>query len=76
MSVMKEHFWFLLILLAPTACGPAHDVVGNEVSVTVTNVWSAADAFPLADQHCRRFGRAARASGMRDYVASFDCVKI
>jgi hypothetical protein len=52
------------------------NIVGNEVSVQITNVWNQADAFPLADRHCRRHGRAARFTAMHGSVASFDCVKI
>lgn len=49
-------------------------VIGNEISVTVSNVWNAGDAFGLAEQHCRQFSRAARPSGGRGYTFSFDCV--
>lgn len=53
----------------------AANVTGNEVSVTVNNVWNANQAFPLADKHCHQYGRAARASGHSgDYAFMFDCV--
>lgn len=49
-------------------------VVGNEVAVTITNVWNQADAFGLAEQHCRKYQRAARPSGHQGYTYSFDCI--
>ncbi len=51
-------------------------VVGNELSVQVTNVWNQADAFPPADAHCHKFGRAARFVAMHGTTASFDCLKV
>jgi hypothetical protein len=50
-------------------------VVGNEVSVQVTNVQSQVDAFPIAEKHCRQYGRAARYATMSSHNATFDCVK-
>lgn len=50
------------------------DVVGNEVSVIVSNVWNEMDALALADRHCKQYGKAARLSRFSDYKASFDCV--
>jgi hypothetical protein len=29
-------------------------IVGNENSVIVSNVWNEMDAFPLAEQHCKK----------------------
>lgn len=49
-------------------------VVGNEVSVTVSNVWNEMDALPLADGHCGQFGKAARFSHMEGRRAEYDCV--
>ncbi|TXN20781.1 hypothetical protein [Methylobacterium sp. WL9] len=49
-------------------------VTGNSVSASVSNVWSEADALPLADQHCGKFGRAARINKMTGHTANFDCV--
>lgn len=67
-----------LTLCACTTTGgliPAK-VRGNEVSVSVTNIWNQAQALPLADAHCHKYSRAARFVRMEGYVASFDCVKV
>ena len=66
----------LPLLIALAACAPSdaniygglrgQRVVGNEISVSVTNMWNQTDALPLADQHCRGYGRAARFSGIRE----------
>ena len=52
------------------------NVRGNEVSVTVSNVWNQVDALPLADKHCRQFDRAARFNRMDGAIASFDCIRV
>jgi len=80
--MMKKVVLFALVL---SGCGQSdaniygccmgQNVVGNEVSVQVTNVWNQTDAFPLADQHCHKFGRAARFASMRGNIANYDCVK-
>lgn len=49
-------------------------VVGNAVSVTVSNVWNQQDAFPLADKHCAQYQKAARFISMDGRTASFDCL--
>jgi hypothetical protein len=50
-------------------------IVGNETYVTVSNVYNELDAFPLAEKHCKQFGKAARFRGMEPLRAVFDCVK-
>lgn len=52
------------------------DVVGNEVSVIVSNVWNEMDALALADRHCKQYGKAARLTRFSNYKASFDCVPV
>ena len=52
------------------------NVRGNEVGVTVSNVWNQVDALPLADKHCHQFNRAARFNRMDGAIASFDCIKV
>lgn len=49
-------------------------VVGNEVYVTVTNVWNEMDALPLAEKHCAQYGKAARYARKEGAKAIFDCV--
>lgn len=49
-------------------------VVGNEAYVTVWNVWNEMDALPLAEDHCRKFGKIARFNKMERMRAVFDCV--
>jgi len=52
------------------------DVVGNETYVTVSNVWNEMDALPLADRHCRTYGKAARFNHMEGHRAIYDCVQV
>jgi hypothetical protein len=79
---MKRMFLVCLMLFGCAndaniyGCCIGQRVVGNEVSVQITNVWSQADAFPLAEKHCRQYARAARYNGMSGHNASFDCVKV
>jgi hypothetical protein len=49
-------------------------VIGNEVSVTISNVWGMKQALPLADEHCHKYGKAARLSVRGEYSFTFDCV--
>jgi len=52
------------------------NVVGNETYVTVSNVWNEIDALPLAEKHCRTYGKAARFHHMEGHRAIYDCVQI
>jgi putative hemolysin len=49
-------------------------VVGNEMYVTVTNVWNEIDALPLAERHCAKYGKAARYVPREPGKAVFNCV--
>jgi hypothetical protein len=49
-------------------------IVGNENSVIISNVWNELDAFPLAEQHCKKYGRSARFKSITGVKAAFDCV--
>ncbi len=48
-------------------------VVGNDQYVTVSNVWNEMDALPLAQAHCKQFGKSARFNRMETMRAVFDC---
>lgn len=50
------------------------NVVGNEIYVTVSNVYNEMDALPLAENHCAKFGKSARFNHMERIRAIFDCV--
>jgi putative hemolysin len=65
-----------LLLLAGCAARlvPA-GVTGNEAFVTVSNVWSAADAMPYATAHCAKYGKIAKMTHSEGYSVVFDCVK-
>jgi hypothetical protein len=41
---------------------------------TVLNVWNEMDALPLAEAHCKQFGKSARFARTEPYRAIFDCV--
>jgi hypothetical protein len=76
----------ILACLTPGGCGVAGEnahiypglfgqrVVGNEVYVTVSNVYNEMDALPLATQHCATYGKVARFDHMEQIRAVFDCV--
>ncbi len=49
-------------------------VVGNEMYVTVTNVWNEIDALPLAERHCAKYGKAARYVPSQPVKPVFNCV--
>jgi hypothetical protein len=67
---------FVVILgLALGGCASGANITGNAVGVTVNNVWNRNQAFPLADAHCRKFGKVAKPiQGDGEYAFSFECV--
>jgi hypothetical protein len=80
---MKQGLAFVL-LLSPAGCASHNDaniyhsligqnVVGNDQYVTVSNVWNEMDALPLADVHCKEYGKSARFNRMEGPRAIFDC---
>jgi putative flippase GtrA len=69
---------FLLIAtLALAGCATTGaNVTGNEVGVTVNNVWNRNVAFPKADEHCRKYGKVAKPTDSDgEYAFTFECVK-
>lgn len=62
-----------LAACATTPAGYAN-VSGNAVSVIVSNVWNQADALPLAEAHCQKYGKSAQFRAIDNHHASFDCV--
>ena len=70
----------MISLLAVLLGGCAYDVkgranvTGNELGVTVNNVWNANQALPIADEHCHKFGKAARLRESQGYAFSYDCI--
>lgn len=80
---------YAVLVLALLACGcsryagndaniynslQGQKVVGNEVNVTVSNIWSEMDGLPLADAHCAKYGKVARTKSFGRYRANYDCV--
>lgn len=56
--------------------GPnGESIVGNEISVQITNAASQAAGFSLAEDYCRKYKRAARFVAMNGSTASYDCVR-
>jgi hypothetical protein len=49
-------------------------ILGNENSVIVSNMWNEMDALPLADQHCKKYGKSARSRSVTGIKAAFDCI--
>ena len=70
------------LVLAGCTTSPTHiypglfgqRVVGNSVSVAVSNLWNEMDGLPLADSHCDKFGKAARFTNFSNHTATYDCV--
>ena len=59
-----------------TARGPnGETVVGNDVSVQVTNAANPQAGFSVAEDYCRKTDRAARFVAQNGATAAFDCVK-
>jgi hypothetical protein len=59
-----------------TSQGPnGETIVGNAVSVQITNAANPQAAFSLAEDYCRKTKRAARFVGQTGTTAAFDCVK-
>jgi len=82
--MMKRTIPIVLLLLAAgcsgdnlnTSRGPnGETIVGNDVSVQITNATNQAAAFSLAENYCRKNKRSARFVAMNGGTASFDCVK-
>jgi hypothetical protein len=48
-------------------------VVGDGNSVLVSHVRNQTDGQPLAEKHCKRFGKSARFNRMEGARAYFDC---
>jgi hypothetical protein len=51
-------------------------VVGNDQYVTVSNVWNEMDALPLADAHCKQYGKSARFNHTEPFRAIFGSVSV
>ena len=56
--------------------GIGQQVSGNELFVSVSNVWNEQDALLIADAHCRQFGRVPNFKGMQENRAIYDCIKV
>ena len=59
-----------------TSRGPnGETIVGNDVSVQVTNATTPTAGFSLAEDYCRKNDRSARFVSQNGATAAFDCVK-
>jgi hypothetical protein len=48
-------------------------ILRTDQYVTISNVWNEMDALPLADAHCKQYGKSARFNRMESARAIFDC---
>jgi hypothetical protein len=73
----KLHSLAIAILSVLPLIGCGQGVSGNGSYVTVSNVWSDADALPEATKHCAKWGKEPRLKYFDDnrFSAVFDCVK-
>jgi hypothetical protein len=59
-----------------TSHGPnGESIVGNDVSVQITNAANPSAGFSLAEDYCRKNERSARFVAQNGATAAFDCVK-
>ena len=49
------------------------EIIGDEDSVSVFNVWSAGDAQPLANRHCNKYDKRVVFDHMKNITAYFYC---
>lgn len=65
-----------LALLLTGCASMGAGITGNEMGVTVSNVWNRSEAFVKAEEHCAKYGKVAVAKGDgEDFHFSFDCVE-
>jgi starvation-inducible outer membrane lipoprotein len=50
-------------------------VSGNEMFVSVSNVWNVSEALPYATEHCQKYGKVPRSTGQEGYTTRFDCLR-
>jgi predicted naringenin-chalcone synthase len=81
---MKIIFAAALLSISTCSCAARNDksddrnlvgptVVGDGNSVLVSHVRNQTDGQPLAEKHCKRFGKSARFNRMEGLRAFFDC---
>jgi hypothetical protein len=59
-----------------TSRGPnGETIVGNDVSVQITNAANPSAGFSLAEDYCRKNDRSARFVAQNGTTTAFDCVK-
>ena len=47
-------------------------VVGNEMYVSVSNVWNEMDALPLAEEHCKKYNKIPALSSKTNNFSRID----
>ena len=81
---MKRAIFLVSLLVAgcsgsnlSTSRGPnGETIVGNDVSVQITNAANSQAAFAMAEDYCRKNDRSARFVAQNGATAAFDCVKV
>lgn len=72
----QEERMRVLILVAVVAllggCGGGPGVRGNEIGGSVIGAWPD-QALPMADKHCRQYGKAARITSQYELTYHFSC---
>ena len=59
-----------------TSRGPnGETIVGNDVSVQITNASNTQAGFAMAEDYCRKGDRSARFVAQNGSTSAFDCVK-
>jgi hypothetical protein len=83
---MKNTLALVLMVFGLVSCGTTGNdgkvypglfgqrVVGNEMYVSVSNVWNEMDALPLAEEHCKKYNKIPTFKDFKGIVARFDCV--
>jgi hypothetical protein len=77
---VKVTFATALFSLSLCSCAAHNDTnmvgltaVGDDRQVTVSHVRNKTDGFPLADKHCKQFGKSARLDKMEGTRAIYNC---
>ena len=75
---MRFRVTLLLALVLLTGCSGRETtqkrVIGNGAYVSVWDISDEIDAMPLADRHCRQYGKSARLREMIGDRAIYECV--
>lgn len=71
---MKSAVLLAVAAASLVACSSGPRATGNQNYVGVGPVWTEAEAYPMAEAHCFRYGRSARFNAKAGVRYIFDCI--